>query len=103
MVTSKLWFTDKKYFLSNEAEWINRLGDVKKYIDEFDSMIGVPQNGEETFYPRRRQKENELDINNITLIGHSRGGGIVSIKASENSKISIKIKVFLTLKLKALL
>ena len=32
--------------------------------------------------------ENELDINNITLIGHSRGGGIVSIKASENSKIS---------------
>lgn len=31
--------------------------------------------------------ENEVDINNITLIGHSRGGGIVSIKASENSKI----------------
>ena len=36
---------------------------VKKYIDEFESMIGVPQSGEETFYPRRRQKENELDIN----------------------------------------
>jgi methionyl-tRNA formyltransferase len=36
---------------------------VKKYIDEFDSMIGVPQSGEETFYPRRRQKENELDVN----------------------------------------
>lgn len=36
---------------------------VKKYIDEFDSMVGVPQSGEETFYPRRRQKENELDIN----------------------------------------
>ena len=32
--------------------------------------------------------ENEVDIDNITLIGHSRGGGIVSIKASENSKIS---------------
>jgi len=29
----------------------------------------------------------ELDIENITLIGHSRGGGIVTIKASENSKI----------------
>jgi methionyl-tRNA formyltransferase len=36
---------------------------VKKYINEFDSMIGIPQSGEETFYPRRRQKENELDIN----------------------------------------
>jgi methionyl-tRNA formyltransferase len=36
---------------------------VKKYIAEFDSMIGIPQSGEETFYPRRRQKENELDVN----------------------------------------
>ncbi len=36
---------------------------VKKYIDEFESMVGVPQSGDETFYPRRRQKENELDIN----------------------------------------
>lgn len=36
---------------------------VKKYIDEFKSMVGVPQSGEETFYPRRRQKENELDVN----------------------------------------
>jgi methionyl-tRNA formyltransferase len=36
---------------------------VKKYIDEFESMVGVPQSGEETFYPRRRQKENELDVN----------------------------------------
>jgi len=31
--------------------------------------------------------KNEIDINNITLIGHSRGGGIVTIKASENNKI----------------
>jgi methionyl-tRNA formyltransferase len=36
---------------------------VKHYIDEFDSMIGISQSGEETFYPRRKQKENELDIN----------------------------------------
>lgn len=35
---------------------------VKKYIDEFESMKGIPQSGEETFYPRRRQKENELGI-----------------------------------------
>lgn len=32
--------------------------------------------------------KNEVDVNNITLIGHSRGGGIVSIKAFENTKIS---------------
>ncbi|CAL2102400.1 Alpha/beta hydrolase [Tenacibaculum sp. 190130A14a] len=30
----------------------------------------------------------ETNLNNITLIGHSRGGGIVTIKASENNKIS---------------
>lgn len=30
----------------------------------------------------------EIDLTNITLIGHSRGGGIVSIKASENKNIS---------------
>lgn len=32
--------------------------------------------------------KNEIDPENITLIGHSRGGGIVSIKASENKKIT---------------
>lgn len=36
---------------------------VKQYIDAFESMVGVPQSGEETFYSRRGQKENELDIN----------------------------------------
>jgi len=32
--------------------------------------------------------KDEIDLTNITLIGHSRGGGIVTIKASENKKIS---------------
>ncbi len=32
--------------------------------------------------------ENEADVENITLIGHSRGGGIVTLKAAENNKIS---------------
>ena len=32
--------------------------------------------------------KNEADINNISLIGHSRGGGIVSIKAEEDSRIN---------------
>lgn len=40
---------------------------VTKYIDEFESMTGIPQSGDETFYPRRRQKENELDINKTIL------------------------------------
>lgn len=35
---------------------------VKRYIDEYDTMVGIPQSGEETFYPRRKQKENQLDI-----------------------------------------
>ncbi len=32
--------------------------------------------------------KHEADFENITLIGHSRGGGIVTIKAAENNKIS---------------
>jgi pimeloyl-ACP methyl ester carboxylesterase len=32
--------------------------------------------------------KNEIDKTNITLVGHSRGGGIVTLKASENVKIS---------------
>jgi methionyl-tRNA formyltransferase len=36
---------------------------VKNYIENFPSLKGIPQSGEESFYPRRRQKENELDIN----------------------------------------
>ena len=35
---------------------------ITKYIDEFELMRGIPQKGQETFYPRRRHKENELDI-----------------------------------------
>lgn len=31
--------------------------------------------------------ERNADINNITLVGHSRAGGIVTIKAEENNKI----------------
>lgn len=32
--------------------------------------------------------KNEIDLQNITLIGHSRGGGIAVIKASEDSRIT---------------
>ena len=37
---------------------------------------------------KNKKYKNEVDITNITLIGHSRGGGIVTIKASENKNIS---------------
>ena len=36
---------------------------IKNYLDNFDHYIGVPQRGEETFYPKRIEKDNELDIN----------------------------------------
>lgn len=36
---------------------------VKEYISNFDIIKGKPQKGKETFYPRRRLKESELDIN----------------------------------------
>ena len=32
--------------------------------------------------------KNEIDSNNITIIGHSRAGGIVTIKASEDNRIT---------------
>lgn len=32
--------------------------------------------------------KNEIDLTNITLIGHSRGGGIVTLKASEDTRIT---------------
>jgi uncharacterized protein len=31
--------------------------------------------------------QNKVDLSNITLIGHSRGGGIVSIKAQEDTRV----------------
>ncbi len=36
---------------------------VKEYISNFDIIKGKPQEGNGTFYPRRRLKESELDIN----------------------------------------
>ena len=36
-------------------------------IDKYKLMVGVPQKGKETFYPRRKQKDNELNINKSIL------------------------------------
>ena len=35
---------------------------IKKYINDYDNMVGKPQVGDDTFYPKRTPKESELDI-----------------------------------------
>ena len=51
-----------------------------KELDDLESVIDyVIQND---------HFSNEINTKSITLIGHSRGGGIVSIKASEDSRIT---------------
>ena len=49
-------------------------------MDDLESVIHSVLND--------KKFENEIDKTNITLIGHSRGGGIVVLKASQNQKIS---------------
>jgi pimeloyl-ACP methyl ester carboxylesterase len=49
-------------------------------LDDLEDIINWITNNSE-------YKE-EIDATNITLIGHSRGGGIVTLKAFENNKIS---------------
>ena len=64
-------FPDLKAFANNN---------YSKELDDLDSVINwVCDNS---------SLKNEADINNISLIGHSRGGGIVSIKAKEDSRIN---------------
>ena len=50
-----------------------------KELDDLESVINWVHNNSEL-------KKN-ADINNITLIGHSRAGGIVTIKAEEDNRI----------------
>lgn len=49
-------------------------------LDDLQSVIDSVLND--------KKFQNEIDKTNITLIGHSRGGGIVTLKASQNFKIS---------------
>ncbi len=51
-----------------------------KELDDLDSVIDWVLHNENF--------KNEVDTSNITLIGHSRGGGIVTIKASEDTRIT---------------
>lgn len=54
-----------------------------KELDDLDAVINWICNNSSL--------KKEGDINNIYLIGHSRGGGIVSIKAEEDSRIKTLI------------
>lgn len=51
-----------------------------KELDDIDSVINWIVN--------EPSMQTEIDQNNITLIGHSRGGGIVLIKANEDNRIT---------------
>lgn len=50
-----------------QKQWELTIKMVINYIDNFETMIGIAQSGKETFYQRRRQKENELDTNSTIL------------------------------------
>lgn len=51
-----------------------------KELDDLDSMISF-------LLSEKNHLIKEIDVNNITVIGHSRGGGITIIKTSEDSRI----------------
>lgn len=52
-----------------------------KELDDLDSFLNHLYSDENSF-------KNEIDITNITLIGHSRGGGIATIKTAEDKRIT---------------
>lgn len=71
-VAQPIDFPDLEAFAENN--YTKELDDVKDLIDFLHSM-------ENPFYA-------EMDPNDLTLIGHSRGGGIVTIFASEDPRIT---------------
>ena len=56
-----------------------------KELDDLDSVIN--------WVCSNIELSTEANINNITLLGHSRGGGIVIIKAAEDSRIKAVISL----------
>ncbi|OIQ23418.1 alpha/beta hydrolase [Lacinutrix sp. MedPE-SW] len=52
-----------------------------KELDDLDAIINH-------LLSSKFKYRKEIDVNNITVIGHSRGGGISIIKASEDSRLS---------------
>ena len=52
-----------------------------KELEDLNDMIGFVLSDKNEF-------SQEIDLNQIIIIGHSRGGGIATLKASEDSRIS---------------
>ncbi|WP_435414070.1 alpha/beta hydrolase family protein [Polaribacter aestuariivivens] len=50
-----------------------------KELDDLESILDWISNNSDF--------KNEIDINDISIIGHSRGGGIVTIKTAEDSRV----------------
>ncbi|MGY5355144.1 alpha/beta hydrolase family protein [Wenyingzhuangia sp. IMCC45467] len=69
-VAQPIDFPDLKAFGQNTLT--KELDDLESVLDEITNNSSFA---------------NEIDIDNITLIGHSRGGGIVTLKASEDSRV----------------
>ncbi len=64
-----IYFTDKLELNGSELadEWREKLAELKimmclRYIDEYNHLTASPQSGEESFYPRRRPSDCQLDI-----------------------------------------
>lgn len=55
-----------------------------KELNDIDDILNYLLSEENPFF-------SEIDKNEVTLIGHSRGGGIATIKASEDSRITTLI------------
>ncbi|AUC83059.1 S9 family peptidase [Lacinutrix sp. Bg11-31] len=55
-----------------------------KELDDLDAVLNY-------FLSEDSEYKNEIDTNNVTVIGHSRGGGISIIKAAEDSRITTLI------------
>jgi len=53
------------------------------YIKEIDDLESVVN-----WISSNNQFKNEIELNNVSLIGHSRGGGIVLLKAAKDKRIS---------------
>ncbi len=50
-------------------------------LDDVDALLGH-------LLSKNHPYSNQIDTNNITIIGHSRGGGIATIKTSEDNRIT---------------
>lgn len=69
-ITQPIDFPDLKAFGQNTLT--KELDDLESVLDEITT---------------NKAFANQIDTNNITVIGHSRGGGIVTLKANEDSRI----------------